>query len=178
MRPNLPHPQRDDFHVEIDIAILELIQLEQEGFYNIPRISWWNLKYQNLHEYCYKYRHTDSCHEDMGCGCSSNSPENTFQGLYSCLDEVLDLYMHEKYFEQELERFEYIKGNDTLINQWLLKNSKLGNEDFILFWIEWYDEDENCVKPFICNWDELGIKFKNTEWISTIKFLELYNELD
>ena len=83
MKPNPKHPQRDKYQEEIDEAIQELIQLEKEGFYNIPKVSWWNLKYRNLDAYCFEYRHTDSCIEGMGCGCAWNSPESTFHELFS-----------------------------------------------------------------------------------------------
>ena len=173
MKPNPCHPKRDKYHEEIDNAIQDLIHLEKNGFFSVPRVSWWNLKYKNLAEYCFHYRHTDSCIEGMGCGCAWNSPESTFHGLFSSLDEILDLFMNEKYLSQELNSFQTVKDHEISLNQWLLKNSKLGTEDFMEFWIDWYEEEENVIKLFIVNWHELEIKFQGEEWQSTIDFLKI-----
>ena len=51
----------------------------------------------------------------------------------------------------------------------------MGSEDLMDFWIEWYEEGKNIIKPFIANWQELEIKFKGEEWKYTIKFLRIFN---
>lgn len=176
MITSTPHPLHNIYRREIAEALEELEYLQKDSFYNVPKITWWILKYEELYEYCYENRHTGSCFEGMGCSCAWKSPESKFSNLYSGLDEVVDLYKHEKYFEQEVEVLEMVRKDYPALMQWLRKNEKLGSEDFLLFWIEWLEE-ENTVKPFILGWKDLDIKFRSEEWKNTIKFLEEFNDL-
>jgi hypothetical protein len=177
MKPNTAHPDRDSYHIKIDRALNELIHLEVDGLYSIAKISWWVMKYEELSIYSYNYRHTDSCLKDMSCGCAWKSYESKFTDLYSNLEDILDLHKYEKYFEAELETFKGLQTDTSKIS-WYRKNEKFGNEKFILFWIEWIDEEYNLVDPAINNWENLNIIFSGKEWKHSIKFLQIFNEID
>lgn len=162
---------------EIQEAFELLGSLEKDGLFNVPKINWWILKYEELNEYSWNHRHTGSCIEGMGCSCSSNSPESKLSSLYSDLREVVVLHNYEKYFEEQLSVFRYVKDDYPALMQWLKKNEILGSEKFLLFWLEWYVEDSNLVIPFIPEWKNNDFKFKAEEWKNSIKFCKLFNEL-
>jgi hypothetical protein len=179
MTTSAVHPHRDLYLREIEVAFEELKNLEKEGLYNVPKITWWILSYEELYQYAYEHRHVGSCIDGMGCGCCRDQPESRFSDLYPTLQEIADLHQHESYFKQELPTYENIKHDHHALIQWLKKNEKLGTEDFCLFWIdEWYNEKDNTVAPFLSpTWQHLNIKFKAAEWQHTIKFLDVFNEI-
>lgn len=99
-----------------------------------------------------------------------------FSSLYSSLEEVTDLHRHEKYFKEELSIFENLKDDYPALQQWLKKNETLGSRDFLLFWLEWLEEEKGIVNPFIMHWQDEFI-FKAEEWKNTIRFCEVFNEI-
>ena len=161
---------------EIDEALENLKSLKKNGFMNIPKLTWWVLNYEELYQYCDKNRYKGSCYEGMTCPCISNNPENRFNFLYPSLQEIIELHMYEDYFRQEMAVLENVRDDYPALMQWLKKNEVLGTEDFILFWIEWYEDELETVKPFVLNEQGLDIKFKAGEWQNTINFLEAFNE--
>ena len=170
------HPHRNLYLWEIGEALEVFKGLEKDGFYNVPKITWWILKYEELYEYSHNHRHVGSCIDGMGCACCEDAPESRFSWLYSGLQEVVDLYQHEKYFKEEIVIFEQVKDDYPALMQWLKKNEKLGTEDFLLFWIEWLEE-EYTVKPFLIGVKDPDLKFKTEEWKNTIRFCEIFNEI-
>ena len=162
---------------EIEEAVEALLKLPKNGFYNIPKITWWLLYYEELFTFAYDHRHDGSGIENIGCGCSWNNPESRLSDLYSGLQDVVDLHQYEIYFKKEIETYDQVGDDNPALMQWLKKNEKLGTEEFILFWIEWYEEDGEIVKPFILNWQDLDINFTAQEWQHTIRFLRIFNEI-
>ena len=177
MSTSTVHPLRKIYLREIEEAFEVLINLKKDDFYNVPKINWWILSYMELYKYSYDHRHVGSCFEGMGCCCTDKNPENKFSSLYSSLREVIDLHQYEPYFREELALFENVKEDHPALMQWLKKNEKLGTEDFILFWIEWLEEDHSYVKPFIPELEKHDIRFKAEEWKNTIRFCEVFNDL-
>lgn len=173
------HPFQSLYRREIEEAIETLQSLQKNGLYNIPKITWWLLHYEDLFQYSYKHRHVGSCIDGMGCACCWDQPESLFSDLYPTLQEIADLHHFESYFKQELSILENIRHDHPALMQWLKKNEKLGTEDFLMFWIdEWYNEEKDTIEPFLSStWQHLKIKFKAAEWQDTIKFLEAFNEL-
>lgn len=171
------HPHRDLYLREIEEAFEELQTLEKDGFYNVPKITWWVLKYEDLYEYAYAHRHVGSCIDGMGCGCCEDVPESRFSWLYSGLQEIVDLHQHENYFREELATFENVQHDHPALIQWLKKNEKLGTEDFLTFWLEWLDEENKLVSPFLIGVLDWEFKFRVKEWENTIRFCEVFNEL-
>ena len=151
--------------------------LKKNGFYNVAKITWWILKYEDLYDYSYHHRHVNSCFEGMGCCCTDKNPESKFSSLYSSLKEVVDLYSHEKYFKEEIAVFEKVKDDYPALMQWLQKNEVLGSEEFLSFWLEWYMEEENSVVPYIMSWPDHDIELKAEAWKNTIRFCEVFNEI-
>ncbi len=175
MSTSFLHPNRDLYLREIEEAIEVLDGLNKDGFYNVPKITWWILKYENLYDYSYNHRHVNSCFDGMSCCCTDKNPESKFSSLYSSLEEVVDLYKHEKYFWEELGVLENVRDDPPALMQWLKKNEKLGTEDYLLFWIDWLEE-EDIVNPLIPHWQD-EFKFKTEEWKNTIRFCEVFNEI-
>lgn len=172
-----PHQELILNHKEIQEALENLESLKKDGFINIPKLTRWVLNYEELYHYCQKNRHNGTCYEGMTCPCISNNPENRFSFLYPSLKEIIELHKHEEYFREEMAVLENVRDDYPDLMQWLKKNEKLGTEDFFLFWVEWYVEEPELVKPFILEEKELDIKFKAGEWQYTIKFMEEFNEL-
>ncbi|MBI6115999.1 hypothetical protein [Salegentibacter maritimus] len=171
------HPHRKLYLREIEEAFENLKTLEKDGFYNVPKITWWVLKYEELYEYAQAHRHVGSCIDGMGCSCCEKVPESRFSGLYPKLQEITELHQHEKYFREELADLENLRHDHPALMQWLKKNEKLGTEDFLMFWIEeWYDEENQSVTPYLFRQDQI-FKFRASEWQHTIRFLEEFNEL-
>lgn len=162
---------------EIEEAVETFKTLKKEGFFNLPKITWWLLHYKELYSFSYQNRHYGSCFKGMGCPCSWDTPESRFSDFYSALQEVVDLHEYEKYFQEEMKVFHQLKDDYPALMQWLKKNDTLGADDFILFWIEWYEEEEDIVRPFVMNWQNLEVKFKASEWHHTVSFLKVFNEL-
>ena len=162
---------------EIDQALKNLKSLKKDEFMNIPKLTGWVLNYEELYQYCDKNRYKGSCYEGMTCPCISNNPENRFNFLYPSLQEIIELHKYEDYFKQEMAVLENVRDDYPALMQWLKKNEKLGTEDFILFWIEWLEEDHSYVKPFIPELEKHDIRFKAEEWKNTIRFCEVFNDL-
>ncbi|WP_037320631.1 hypothetical protein [Salegentibacter sp. Hel_I_6] len=170
------NPLKQIYFREIKDALLELENLEKDGFYNIPKITWWILTFEDLAQYCRENWMNDSCFGDLPCSCVLDSPESKFKDLHSSLNEVIQLHEYESYFAKEVATLENVRNDHPALMQWLKKNEKLGTEDFFLFWIEWYEDELEKVKPFVLNKQGLDIKFKAGEWQNTINFLEAFNE--
>lgn len=162
---------------EIEEAREILKSLQKDGFYSIPKVTWWILHYEELFKYSYENRHNGSCIDGMGCSCSWNAPKCLFSGIYIAILEVIQLHQYEDYFKKELAVLENVREDYPGLMQWLKKNEKLGAEDFILFWIEWFDEEQEVVNTHIGKESNLGIKFKPEEWKYTIEFLKEFNEI-
>lgn len=162
---------------EVKEAFENLKSLKKDGFINVPKLTWWVLRYEELYKYCHENRHNGSCFEGMSCACTDKTQESRFSMFYPSIEEIVELYQYEEYFKQEMTVLENVRDDYPALMQWLKKNEKLGTDDFILFWIEWYEEEEEIVKPFILKEQDLNIKFKAVEWQYTIKFLEEFNEL-
>ncbi|MDX1718715.1 MAG: hypothetical protein R3353_01015 [Salegentibacter mishustinae] len=171
------NPLKEITRKEIKDALLELENLEKDGFYNIPNITWWMLSFEDLAQYCRENWMNDSCFGDLPYSCVLDSPENKFRGLHEDLKEVIELHEYESYFKKELVELKVVRDDYPALMQWLKKNEKLGTEDFILFWIEWLEEDHSYVKPFIPELEKHDIRFKAEEWENTIRFCEVFNEL-
>lgn len=177
MSTSFLHPHRKLYLREIEEAFEVFKGLKKDDFYNIPKITWWILKYEELYEYSHNHRHVGSCIDGMGCACCWDAPESRFSSLYSSLQDVVELYKHEKYFKEENVIFDQVKDDHPALMQWLKKNEALGSEEFLLFWMEWYREDRNDVRPYIMSWPIHDIQFKGEEWKNTIRFCEVFNEL-
>lgn len=170
-------PHRELYLREIDEAFEIFDTLKKNDFYNIPKITWWILRYEELYEYSFNHRHVGSCIEGMGCSCSWDAPESRFSNLYSGIQDVLNLHQYEQYFREELVVLENVREDYPALMQWLKKNEKLGCEDFLLFWLEWLPEDGNTVIPYIMSWPDHDIRFKTEEWSHTISFCEVFNDI-
>ena len=72
---------------------------------------------------------------------------------------------------------ENVRKDHPALMQWLKKNENLGTDDFVLFWIEWLDEERTIVNPWIMKELDLGIRFRAEEWKYTIEFLIEFNEI-
>lgn len=172
------HPHRDLYLREIEEAFELLKGLKKDGFYNVSGITWWLLKYEELYEYAHAHRHVGSCIDGMGCSCCEDVPESRFSGLYPGLKKITDLHQYENYFKEELATLENLRHDHPALMQWLKKNEKLGTEEFLLFWIEeWYNEEEQIVRPYLFDLQEINPKFKVAEWKHTISFLQVFNEI-
>ncbi|MCG9971149.1 hypothetical protein [Christiangramia crocea] len=170
------HPHRNLYLKEIEEAFEVLEGLKKKGFYDVPKITWWILKYEELYHYSYNQRHVNSCYEGMGCCCTNKSPEMRFSSLYTSLEKIVDLYSHERYFEGEIKAFEQLNDNHQSLMRWLKKNEYLGSEEFLLFWLEWLDEKKEVVNPYIMNWQDEFI-FKAEDWKNTISFCKAFNSI-
>ena len=57
------HTQRKLYMREIEEAFEVLEDLKKEGFYNVPKLTGWRLKYEDLYDYSHNNRHDNSCLE-------------------------------------------------------------------------------------------------------------------
>lgn len=162
---------------EIKDALLELENSEKDGFYNVPRITWWTLTFEDLAQYCRENWLDGSCFGDLPCSCVLNSPENKFRDLHDDLNEAIELHEYESYFEKELAELEIVRDDYPALLQWLKKNEKLGADTFLLFWIDWLDEDNRFINPQVSGWEGRDLKFRPEEWKNSIQFCEAFNEL-
>ncbi|WP_282018177.1 hypothetical protein [Salegentibacter mishustinae] len=177
----MPESSKDPMKVisrrEIKDALLELGNLEKDGFYSIPKITWWFLTFEDLAQYCRENWRNDSCFGDLPCSCVLNSPEYRFKHVCDSLMEVIELHEYESYFEKELAQLEIVRDDYPALIQWLKKNEKLGKDTFLLFWIDWWDEDNRFINPQASGWEGHNLKFRPEEWKNSIQFCEAFNEL-
>jgi len=96
--------------------------------------------------------------------------------FYEDLEEVTELHKKENYFKEQMEKLEVVRDDYPALMQWLQQNEKLGTEDFIIFWVEWLEEDD-IVNPGINIFPNVEVKILAKEFGSTIQFLEVFNEL-
>ncbi len=162
--------------LNIDFALEELKDLKENGFHTIPKIHWWLLKYNDLYKYCKENWNNGSCFGELACSHTLGSEEDKFRDFYESLEEVADLHKKEAYFKEQMQVLEKVRDHSLALMKWLLHNEKLGVEDFLIFWIEWLEED-NVVNPNITNFPNIEMKILAKEFESTIQFLEVFNEL-
>ena len=59
-----------------------------------------------------------------------------------------------RYFQEELSVFENVRDDHLALMQWLKKNETLESWAFLLFWMEWLEEEKAVVNPYITNWQD------------------------
>lgn len=160
----------------INTSITELKSLRTNEIYSIARINWWLLKYYELYKYCKENWNNCSCFGELPCSHTMGSDMDKFRDFYESLEEVADLHKKEPYFQEQMQVFDKIRDESLAHMKWLLQNEKLGVEDFLIFWIEWLEE-EDVVNPGINLFTNIEVKFSAKEFESTIQFLEVFNEL-
>ncbi len=174
---SLNFPSYSSFHSkEIHSSIAELKDLNEQGFYTIPKVNWWLLKYSDLYKYCKENWNNGSCFGELPCSHTMGSEEDKFRYFYENLEEVVDLHKKEPYFREQMEKLKMVRDNYPSLMQWLRQNEKLGVEDFLIFWIEWLGED-GIVDPYIREFKKINIRFRSKEFENTINFLEQFNDL-
>lgn len=162
---------------EIEEAREILQSLKIDNFYTVPKVTWWLLKYYDLYKYCKENWNNCSCFGELPCSHTLGSEENKFLDFYKSLEKVADLHKKEPYFREQLQLFEKVRNDSSALMKWLLHNAKLGSEEFLIFWVEWLEEEQNIVDPAINNWKNIKIIFREEEWKHTIKFLKVFNDL-
>lgn len=160
----------------IQDSITDLRDLAEEGVHTIPKINWWLLKHYELYKYCKENWNNGSCFGEFPCNHTMGSDMDNFRHFYDDLEEVVDLHNNEPYFREQMQVFEKVRDDAPELTKWLLQNETLGGEDFVIFWIEWLEE-ENVVNPGINLFPNIKVKFSAKEFESTIHFLEVFNEL-
>ena len=166
---------------QIDLQIQESINnfksLSLKGIHTIVKINWWLLKYYDLYKYCNENWNNGSCFGELACSHTIGSEMDKFRDFYESLEEVANLHKKETYFREQMQILEIVRNDSPALMKWMLQNEKLGVEDFLIFWIEWYEEERKVLDPNINNWEKQKILFKADEWKYTIKFLKVFNEL-
>tara|TARA_R100000935_G_scaffold10692_1_gene21351 strand:- start:1822 stop:2340 length:519 start_codon:yes stop_codon:yes gene_type:complete len=162
--------------MSIQSSITEFRDLAKKKSYTIAKINWWLLKYYDLYKYCKDNWNTCSCFRELPCSHTMGSEENKFVDFYKSLEKVADLHKKEPYFLEQLQLFEKVRDDPSALIKWLLHNEKLGAEDFLIFWIEWMEE-EDLVNPGINFFPNIEVKILVKEFESTIQFMEVFNEL-
>lgn len=147
----------------IHFALEELKNFKEDGFLTIPKINRWLLKYYGLYKYCKENWNNCSCVGELPCNHTLGSEEDKFRDFHESLEKVADLHKKEPYFQEQMLVFDTVCNDSQSLMQWLLHNEKLGVDDFLIFWIEWLEEDHT-VKPFILDWSEIDMKFSAEEW--------------
>lgn len=144
---------------------------------SLKELETWLLQNKDLNKYAIENRFNDSCFHDLPCSCSYNNQETRFTFLYDAIWEIKRLHQYEAYFKKELKYLENHKFHPSALKECLQKNKKLGTEDFIEFWLEWYCEESQSIKPFILHWQHLNLSLRVSEWKNTIDFLQKFNAL-
>lgn len=160
----------------IQTSITELRDLAEDGVHSINKINWWLLKHYELYKCCKENWNNCSCFGELPCSHTMGSDEDKFRDFYKSLEEIADMHKKETYFREQMQVFEKVRDDAPELTKWLLQNEKLGVEDFLIFWIEWLEED-NLVNPNIKKFPNIEVKISAKEFESTIQFMEVFNEL-
>lgn len=159
----------------IEAAILELIKLGKNEVHTVPKVNWWLLKYENLYHYCKENWNMGSCIGDLPCCYTIGSPEDKFRDLYKVLDELTVFHKNEKTFDLVMEEFYQVENKPASLLEWLKKNEHAGSDEYLLFWIDWA-EDDKFITPFPMPFEEVEIKIAQGEFKNTLKFLQTFNK--
>jgi hypothetical protein len=161
---------------EIQFSLEELKNLREDRIHNMSMINWWLLKYYNLYKYCRENWNKGSCFGELACSHTMGSELDKFRNFYESLDDVTELHKKEPYLYGQMKVYEEVQHDSLALNKWLLQNEKYGTEDFLIFWIEWLEEDD-IVNPNISYFSNVEVKVLAKEFKSTIQFLEIFNDL-
>lgn len=159
---------------EIEEALELLQSFQKDGFYTIPKIGWWLLKYYVLYKDCKENWNNCSCFGELPCSHTFNSEENKFIDFYQELDEISQLHKLNSECGEEILKLQEFKKERKLINAWLRKNEELYNNLLIEFWLD-TEIIDNHILLYFSNYKDLEIKIDQTEFKDVIDFLELYS---
>lgn len=171
--------------MNISHAILDFKDLSQNASYTMDRINWWLLKYKSTYEELRELIPDPDCPicqpriYKINCQCHWGSLEESFLNLYETLDMLTVLHAKESYFKKELDDYEKIKNDPSKVLLWINKSECLVEEQFILFFIDYLGEDENCADlcvSFLTR-NNPDIHVQRSNFYNTIKFLDIFNEL-
>lgn len=168
-------------------AIQDFKHINNEKILKVNIVEWWLLKYTQDYKETYDFIYSQHLFvlED---GSTVRLPplgkktyDEKFLDLYKALDTISELHKNEIYFKQELNEYHKVKKNKSKLKNWLAKNEDYGADKYVCFLIDYLDYDANNneehLKVFVHSLDELEILIDRQEFINTIKFLEIFNEL-
>lgn len=122
----------------------------------------------------------DDSKERFPCS-SKNNDEFIFLDIYESLDTISNLHRNEKYFEQEIIKYNKIQNDQTKLKSWILNNEKLGSNTYVCFLLDYLDYDiESKVKHlnvFIPSLPKMEIYIEIQDFKNTLIFLEIFNDL-
>lgn len=150
---------------------------------SISQIDRWIYNNQINYKYCKEINlKINSCFHDMGCACSMNSEEEKFSFLYEELSKISETHKLESYAKEELKTYEVIKGNNTEIKNWLIKNEKFASEELACFLIDYLDYSENEEEIYhLSAYRNVEQKFEifiqRNDFKNLIRYKELFDEL-
>ncbi|WP_026838879.1 hypothetical protein [Gillisia sp. JM1] len=147
-------------------SIRELLELRDNDKLEIKIINWWLLKYSDF------YRQIEKDYKNNFI--SLDKDQLLFENFYSALDTICSFHKYENYFSKEIDRLKGLNRKD--LENWIVKNERLGSEIFVCFGLDYLDYCENPI--------DLNIfipKFRNQilvdreEFKNTIEFLDIFN---
>jgi len=163
----------------IKSAINELNAYSDENIYSIEKINFWLIENIELYEYSKLNWNNGSCYGELPCSHTLNNDKCTFMSIYESLKKVVDLQDSNVFFKKELEVYQSIKTNKTLLGNWIKQNEALVLSQFSSFELDYldYSIDAHHLKIFILKFNEFDIYVNRMHFESTIAFLEIFNKL-
>lgn len=168
-------------------AIQDFKHLNNGNILKVNIIEWWLLKYSQDYKETYDFVYNQHLFvlEDGSTvrlpPLDKKTNDEKFLALYKVLDTISELHKNEIYFKQELTEYHKIKKNHSNLKIWVAKNEDYGADKYVCFLIDYLDYDANSneehLKVFVHSLEELEILIDRQEFINTINFLEIFNEL-
>lgn len=158
-----------------------------DGICKMPQIEWWLLKhhdkYRQIHEIESKKFWFSIDGENVRLPPSFNKPSRNekFLNIYDTLNRLSNYHRNENYFKQEIAIYKEINDKPEKVNQWLLKNEKLGSQDYVSFLLDYLDYDTedhvHHLNIFFLEDKDLKVFVEREDFKFTIEFLEIFDEL-
>ncbi|RYH74440.1 hypothetical protein EVU94_05300 [Flavobacteriaceae bacterium 144Ye] len=151
----------------VHIYIQELNSLVNGTTYNISKIEWWLLKYQDEYnrikeEESNRFMYfIDDKWVRLPDYFDARTPNEKFLKIYNTLNEITDLHKHENYFKQEMAIYKGIKNQSEKVKEWLAKNEHLGAKKYFMFSLD----------------NDYGISIERNDFRYTIEFTNIFNNL-
>lgn len=162
-------------------------ELHQNNIYSIDKIEWWLLKFSDTQKESHDFIYSQHIF-DLEDGSKVRLPplgkkneQEKFLDLYKALDTISQFHRNEKYFEKEMIIYHKIKTTKSDLKSWVSKNEDLGANEYVCFFLDYLDYDENekveHLNVFAHLSKELDIFVDRQDFQNTIAFLEVFNEL-
>lgn len=168
---------------QIEESLLKLKNYGSDSNYSINKLNLWLNNNLALYTFCKANWNNNSIYAELPDCNTLNSDELNFVELYFEIKKITELHILETTCKNEILYYKSVKNSPSNVKLWLTKNEVLGSQtlaSFIIDYLDYSDKPKNLkINTYYSNslFNTLDFFIDRNEFIHTIKFLELFNEL-